>query len=146
MPHYEFPRPALTTDIALFAGSGEDLSLLLIRRRAEPFQGMWALPGGFVDEGERVVEAARRELLEETGIDWEGPLTQVGAYADPGRDPRGWTASIVWGSSLAQELPVFAGDDASDAAWHKVGSLPRLAFDHDQIVAEARARLLGLSD
>ncbi len=141
MPYYEHPRPALTADVVLFAGSGANASLLLIRRAAEPFKGMWALPGGFVEEGEHAIEAARRELLEETGIEWEGPLFQIGAFADPGRDPRGWTASVVWGAVLAEEIPAQGGDDAADAAWHRLDRLPRLAFDHEEIVAAARARL-----
>ena len=102
---YDFPRPALTADVVLFAGPAEDLSVLLIRRGRPPFRGQWALPGGFVDEGERVIDAARRELLEETGIAWDEDLLQVGTFGDPGRDPRGWTASVIWAAYVGREPP-----------------------------------------
>lgn len=138
MPCYEYPRPALTTDVVLFTGPDDDRYVLLIRRRLDPFQGAWALPGGFVDEGELVEVAARRELFEETGVEWDGPLHQSGAYADPGRDPRGWTASIAL-CGWAGELPLRAeaGDDASEVSWHSLKQLPPLAFDHDRIVLDA---------
>lgn len=134
---YEHPRPALTTDVVLLAGTETDVSVLLVRRAREPFRGMWALPGGFVDEGELVVDAARRELLEETGVDWQGPLEQLGTFADPGRDPRGWTASMVWIARTRDRARLVAGDDAAEAAWHPLASPPPLAFDHDAILAYA---------
>ncbi|MHB9002933.1 MAG: NUDIX domain-containing protein [Coriobacteriia bacterium] len=138
MHHYEFPRPALGADVVLFSGPDDDRYVLLIRRGLEPFQGTWALPGGFVDEGELVEVAARRELAEETGVEWDGILHQSGAYADPGRDPRGWTASIAF-CGWAGELPLRAeaGDDAAEVAWHSLGHLPPLAFDHDTIISDA---------
>lgn len=138
MPYYEHPRAALTADVALFCGSDEDRQVLLILRGNEPFAGMWALPGGFVDEGESVEHAARRELAEETGVAWAGPLHQSGAYADPGRDPRGWTASVAH-TAWVGESPLRAegGDDASEAAWHGLRHLPPLAFDHDLIIEDA---------
>ncbi|MRR13449.1 NUDIX hydrolase [bacterium] len=138
MPYYEHPRAALTADVALFCGPDDDRQVLLIRRGNEPFAGMWALPGGFVDEGEAVEHAARRELAEETGIEWTGPLHQSGAYADPGRDPRGWTASVAW-TAWAGEIPLrtVGGDDAAEAGWHPASHPPPLAFDHDLIVADA---------
>lgn len=139
---YDFPRPALTADVVLFAGHPEDLSVLLIRRGRPPFQGQWALPGGFVDEGERVVDAARRELLEETGIAWDENLLQVGAFGDPGRDPRGWTASVVWAAYVGHEpLAASGSDDAEAAEWFSVGDTPPLAFDHDDVLEEALARI-----
>lgn len=142
MPYYEHPRAAITADVALFCGDPADLHVLLVRRGRDPFRGTWALPGGFVDEGELVEDAARRELAEETGIRWTGALTQVGAYADPGRDPRGWTASIVWAAYVGPApLTATGGDDADDAAWQPVEALPLLAFDHNEIVDAARARL-----
>lgn len=136
MPEYEYPRPALTADVALFCGDEDDRRVLLIRRGAEPFLGNWALPGGFVDEGECVEDAARRELAEETGIVWEAELVQAGAFADPGRDPRGWTATLVY-TAWVGELPfrARAGDDAAEAEWHRVRDLPPLAFDHNHVVA-----------
>lgn len=105
--------------------------------------GRWALPGGFVDEDEPLEHAARRELEEETGLVVDDrPLVQVGTFGDPGRDPRGWTVSVVFGVVLTGELPVVAGaDDAQEAAWHSLGELPPLAFDHDIVLATARAHL-----
>lgn len=137
MPYYEHPRAALTADIALFVGAASERRVLLICRGNDPFKGMWALPGGFVDEGERVIEAARRELLEETGVDWEGPLYEVGAFADPGRDPRGWTASVAWTALTSEPIDPHAGDDAADARWHRLDELPKLAFDHGEIIERA---------
>ncbi|MDH4139579.1 MAG: NUDIX hydrolase [Coriobacteriia bacterium] len=138
MPFYEFPRPAVTADVVLFAGAPEDLRVLLIRRGREPYAGSWALPGGFLDEDEPICDAARRELAEETGIEWTGPLVEVGAFGDPGRDPRGWTVSVAWVAHVGLEpLPVKAGDDAESAEWHRIADSPPLAFDHDEVVARA---------
>jgi 8-oxo-dGTP diphosphatase len=139
MPTYEYPRPALTVDVAVFRGAAGDREVLLIQRAQEPFAGMWALPGGFVDEDEPLEAAARRELLEETGLDPNGDFTQVGAYGDPGRDPRGWTVSVVFVISLDWDDngQAQAGSDAAEAAWHRVSDLPRLAFDHDSVVSDA---------
>lgn len=135
MYEYEFPRPALTADVALFCGDDSERQVLLIRRGAAPFLGQWALPGGFVDEGELVEAAARRELAEETGIEWDGALRQAGAFADPGRDPRGWTATVVYAAWVGEiPLRATAGDDAAEAQWHLVRKLPPLAFDHSRVI------------
>ena len=142
MAHYEYPRPALTTDVALFAGAADDPLILLVRRAYPPFTGMWALPGGFVDQGEYVEAAARRELAEETGIEYADPLIQVGGYGDPGRDPRGWTVTILWAAYVGDEpLGVTAGDDAAATTWLRVSELGELAFDHRQLVADALEEL-----
>jgi len=128
----------VTADIVLVGGPPGDRRVLLIRRGNDPFAGQWALPGGFVDEGEIVEQAARRELAEETGVEWDGSLIQVGAYGDPGRDPRGWTVSVAWVANVGEDLPGARGaDDASDARWYPATELPDLAFDHDEIVADA---------
>ncbi len=135
---YEFPRPAVSVDIVLLAGTPGDRRILLVRRGREPFRDHWALPGGFIEEGERLVDAARRELAEETGIAFTGPLDQAGTWGDPGRDPRGWTVSVVFRGDVGEALPaVCGGDDAAEAAWHRIdGGLPEeLAFDHGEIVA-----------
>jgi 8-oxo-dGTP diphosphatase len=139
MPTYDFPRPALTADVAAFRGAAGGREILLVRRAHEPFAGLWALPGGFVEEGETLQRAARRELEEETGLDPLGDLHEVGSYGDPGRDPRGWNVSVVFMVMLDYDEPgtVVGGSDASEAAWHSVSSLPHLAFDHDAIVADA---------
>jgi 8-oxo-dGTP diphosphatase len=142
MAVYEYPRPALTVDLVIIAGPPEARHVLLIRRGEEPFAGCWALPGGFVDEDEPLESAARRELAEETGLRLEGSIEQVGTFGDPGRDPRGWTVSVVFGALLPGDgPPVRGGDDAAEAAWHPLDALPELAFDHDRVVAHARERL-----
>lgn len=133
---YEYPHPAFSADVALFCGDDADRRVLLIRRGFDPFVGSWALPGGFVNEGELVESAARRELTEETGIEWPGGLVQAGAFGDPGRDPRGWTVSVAYAAWVG-ELPLRAtpGDDAAEVAWHRLDDLPALAFDHDRVLA-----------
>lgn len=142
MPSYDFARPAVTVDIAVFRGGAGDRELLLVKRGSDPFAGMWALPGGFVDEDESLVSAAHRELAEETGLEPRGDLDQVGAYGDPGRDPRGWTVSVAFvvGLEWDDDAEVRAGSDAAEAAWHPVTALPALAFDHGLIVADALRR------
>jgi 8-oxo-dGTP diphosphatase len=139
MPTYDFARPALTVDVAVFRGQAGGREVLLIRRAHEPFLDLWALPGGFVDEGEKLEKAALRELAEETGLEPLGDLHQVGTYGDPGRDPRGWNVSVVYTVTLDYDEPgtVVGGSDAAEAAWHSVSSLPHLGFDHDRIVADA---------
>jgi 8-oxo-dGTP diphosphatase len=138
-PEYDYPRPMLTADILVIAEVGERRSVLLIERGSEPFKGRWALPGGFVDEGEQVAEAAPRELREETGLELAN-LELLGVWDTPGRDPRGWTVSAVYLTRVASELGVAGGDDASDARWFSAEELPELAFDHALIVADALAR------
>ena len=140
---YDYARPAFTCDTVVFAGPASARKVLLVLRGAEPFRGHWALPGGFIDEGERVVEAARRELAEETGLIWEGPLVPVGAFGDPDRDPRGWNVSAVYLADIGLDTPtVVGGDDAADAAWFFTDELPtELAFDHSDIIAAALWRL-----
>lgn len=138
MSSFDYPRAAVTADVALFAGPDSDRRILLIRRAFDPFAGLWALPGGFVKEGELVEACARRELAEETGVEWQGSLHMVGGYGDPGRDPRGWTVSIVFTEWVGEvPLRLNAGDDAAEAKWHALADLPSLAFDHDTIVAAA---------
>jgi 8-oxo-dGTP diphosphatase len=111
-------------------------SVLLIRRGHPPFAGDWALPGGFVEEGERVADAAPRELAEETGLK-TGRLALLGVYDTPGRDPRGWTVSVVYLTRVPAEMAVSGADDASDARWFRSTALPELAFDHGAIIADA---------
>jgi 8-oxo-dGTP diphosphatase len=140
---YEYARPAFTVDTVVFAGPASARKVLLVKRGAEPFAGCWALPGGFVDEGEYPVAAALRELVEETGLVWEGPLVQLGVWGDPGRDPRGWTVSAVYLVEIGLATPtVVGGDDAVAAAWCWADDLPALmAFDHANVVAAGLARL-----
>jgi 8-oxo-dGTP diphosphatase len=132
-----FPKtPALTVDCVVIDAEGR---LLLIRRGNPPHKGKYALPGGFVDVGETVEDACRRELLEETGVK-AGRLQLVGVYSDPSRDPRGHTCSVAFLARIARAVPK-AGDDAAAAEWVKGWSKLDLAFDHAKIVSDAR-RLL----
>jgi 8-oxo-dGTP diphosphatase len=138
---YEFARPALTADIVIVTYETEP-HVLLIRRGDEPFQGAWALPGGFVDPDETLAQAAVRELREETGVTGVH-LEQLGVFGDPGRDPRGWTATIAFLAQVDRsQVKPRAGDDAAETRWHPLAKTPeKLAFDHDRILARARARL-----
>ena len=140
---YDYPRPAVTVDIALLCKTAtDDVEVLLIRRGRNPFRGRWALPGGFVDEDEPLEHAARRELEEETGIRTTVTLKQIGAFGDPGRDPRGHTVSIVFAGWLDQRMPAKAADDAATADWHPASRLPDLAFDHESIMAAVLQTML----
>lgn len=137
---YPYPRPSLTVDVALVTLEAKP-RILLIRRKAEPFAGCWALPGGFVEENERPLDAARRELLEETGLT-QTDLEQLHAFGDSGRDPRGWTVSIVYTARVIPELlKPFAGDDAAAVRWFSLTKPPELAFDHGIILSRVRIRL-----
>ncbi len=127
---YEYPRPGLTSDIALFRFYQGNLEILLIKRADYPYIGSWALPGGFVDEGETAELAAARELHEETGIKGIN-LQQVFITSTPKRDPRGWTVSVIFYGFSQKKLKIIAGDDASEAAWFSINDLPDLAFDHE---------------
>lgn len=133
-----FPAtPALTVDCVVFDPTGR---VLLIRRRHEPFKGGYALPGGFVEIGETVEEACRRELREETGV-CARDLRPVGVYSDPSRDPRGHTVSVAFLAQLAAPAEAVAGDDAAAAEWVADWRRQRLAFDHARILADAEKML-----
>ncbi len=135
---YDYPRPALTVDVALVTREARP-RVLLIRRGKDPFAGKWALPGGFVDAGERLIDAARRELKEETGVE-VGDLEQLHAAGDPDRDPRGWTVSVVF-FARTDVLDAKGMDDASDAKWFPLDKLPPMAFDHAAILKRAAGRV-----
>lgn len=128
--------PLLAVDCVVF--DAED-RLLLIRRANAPFRGLHALPGGFVDVGETVEQACRRELAEETGVK-AGRITLVGVYSDPARDPRGHVVSPVFVTRIRRATPK-AGDDASAAEWVTGWRRLKLAFDHARIVRDAVRRL-----
>ncbi|MCI0488584.1 MAG: NUDIX hydrolase [Blastocatellia bacterium] len=139
---YDYPRPSVTVDIALFRRASDRVEVLLIKRAREPFKGMWAFPGGFVDRDESLEDAAARELKEETGL--EGiRFQQVGAFGDPGRDPRGHTVSIVFTAVIDGSQKAKAADDADDARWHSAARPPALAFDHKKLLRIARERAFG---
>jgi 8-oxo-dGTP diphosphatase len=137
---YDYPRPAVTVDIVIVTRARRP-RVLLIRRKHEPFEGMWAIPGGFVEMDESLEEAARRELLEETGVRTKH-LEQLHTFGDPGRDPRGRTISVVYLARVnPRQIKPKAADDAAEVGWYRLDELPPLAFDHEQILAVARKTL-----
>lgn len=114
----------------------EDGRVVLVKRGIEPFEGAWVLPGGHVEEGEQVGDAAVREAREETGLDIELDRI-VGVYDAPGRDPRGPVISIAYAASVAGGV-MDAATDAEEARWFPLDDLPELGFDHAKILADAR--------
>lgn len=131
-----YVAPALTVDAVLLKGDG----VLLIRRGQPPHKGAWAIPGGFVDVGETVEDAVRRELVEETGL--KGDIVDLlGVYSDPERDPRGHTVSVTFVLKVAGIVQVGDLDDADEAKWFPLDALPPLAFDHARILGDAKAWL-----
>ena len=139
---YAYPRPALTVDLVLFCAQDTETYILLIKRKHPPFPGLCALPGGFVDEGETLLHAALRELKEETNLE-DITIQQSGAFAAPGRDPRGWTVSVAFTGLLNELIKLQAGDDAAEATWHPISKLPCLAFDHLQIIERVMHTAFG---
>ncbi len=140
---YEYARAALTIDCVVFGLDEEDLKILLIQRDIEPFEGRWALPGGFVRLDETLEESAKRELEEETGIK-KVFLEQLYTFSELERDPRERVISVAY-YALVQlsNHRVKAATDARDAAWFSVNSIPSLAFDHEKILSLAHERLRG---
>ncbi|MGH3813450.1 MAG: NUDIX domain-containing protein [Pseudonocardiaceae bacterium] len=146
-PH-EGETAILAADVVLFAEVDGQQRVLLIDRGWPPFDGRWALPGGHLDVGEEFPDAARRELLEETGIDIDvEDLVHVGAYGGPRRDPRGRVVTFAYTAALSSAPAPVAGDDARFACWIPlVDVLDRpeiLAFDHDRILTDALSTRQG---
>jgi 8-oxo-dGTP diphosphatase len=140
---YEYPRPALTVDCVVFGLDAEDLRVLLIQRALPPFEGQWALPGGFVRIDEPLEDAARRELEEETGLG-DVFLEQLYTFGAVRRDPRERIVSVAYYALVnLRDHQVHAATDASDAAWFGIHDVPRLAFDHADILQTALDRLRG---
>lgn len=138
---YDFPRPALTVDCAIFGFAGGDLNVLLIERALPPFEGAWALPGGFVRMDESVDDAARRELSEETGLR-HVYLEQLYTFGAPDRDPRGRVVTVAYFALVKMgSEKLRATTDARSAKWFPVDDVRELAFDHKEILAKAIQRL-----
>lgn len=138
---YDWPRPMVTADAAVFAFFDGRPHLLLIWRKIDPYKGRWALPGGFVELDEDLPDAAARELAEETGVR-NVPLEQLGAFGRPGRDPRGRTITVAYFGIVEKDWDrIRAADDAERAQWFDISSLPPMAFDHDEIARCAIERL-----
>ena len=132
---YDYPRPAVTADCVVFCNDSDGLSVLLIERASEPFKGCWAIPGGFMDMDENAEDCAKRELKEETGLEI-GKMRQLGAFTEVNRDPRGRTVSIAY-YAVIEKAEVKGSDDAAQARWFPIDSIPSLAFDHEKILAMA---------
>jgi len=141
----QFPAFAVTADVVILTMSDSRLHVLLVRRGVAPFEGMWAIPGGFKRPTETLDEAAKRELAEETGVDGACLLTQFGVYDDPGRDPRMNVVTVAYLAVLRELGAIVAGADAADAALVPVSEAlngkNELAFDHAQIVRDAVERV-----
>jgi 8-oxo-dGTP diphosphatase len=143
LPHqYKYPHPAVAVDLVIFTLVADRLHVLLVERGVEPFRGALALPGGFVRITEDLEEAARRELREETGLS-QAYLEQVAAFGAPDRDPRERVISVSFYAIIsADKVALQAGSDATAVRWHPCHELPQLAFDHADIIAAAKARLI----
>lgn len=143
MPYtYEYPRPSVTVDCIIFGlDESSKLKVLLIQRAKDPFKDRWALPGGFVDMEETLEEAALRELEEETGVK-DLFVEQLYTFGAPDRDPRGRVISVAYYALVnLEEHPVEAASDARHVRWFELEHLPKLAFDHQQIMTVAIKRL-----
>lgn len=138
---YDYPRLMLTVDAVVFRINGDKPEVLLIQRKHDPYAGMWALPGGYVDMDETVEEAIVRELEEETGLKTKN-LKQLYTFSAIGRDPRGRSVSVTFfGLTEMDNSTVSGSDDASDAQWFNIDQLPKLAFDHIKAVKMAITKI-----
>lgn len=141
---YDYPMPSITCDVLVLnqqinvtaEGSLKSKSnVLLIKRKNEPFKDCWALPGGFMEIDETLVECAKRELKEETGIDVDASKLHFKKILDKvDRDSRGRVISVVYMTHVSKQIKVKAGDDAKEYAWFDVNNLPdNIAFDHKEL-------------
>ena len=132
---YRWPRASVTADAVLFAERDGQTYVLLIQRGNDPYKGYWAFPGGFLEMDETVARCAERELEEETGIVLTG-MQLSGIYSDVERDPRGRVITAAY-AAMTTMPEATAADDAVAAQWWPLNALPKLAFDHDKILADA---------
>jgi len=138
---YEYPHPAVTTDIVIFTIRQDELKVLLIKRALPPFQREWALPGGFVNLDESLEAGARRELEEETGV--KGVyLEQLYTFGAPDRDPRERVITVAYYALIpSDKIEIRAASDAEGVSWFGMHEVPDLAFDHGHILKAAHERL-----
>jgi len=141
----KYPPFAVTVDVVILSMLDSRLNVLLVRRGVPPYEGMWAIPGGFKRPAESLNEAAQRELAAETGVDSAGLLAQFGAYGDPGRDPRMNVVTVAYLAVLREVGAIVPGTDAAAAALIRVSDVLNgkieLAFDHARIVGDAVERV-----
>jgi 8-oxo-dGTP diphosphatase len=143
---YDFPHPAVTTDVVILTIRDRKLKILLVRRAGEPYRGAWALPGGFVEPDEGLDQAAARELEEETGVTGVY-LEQLYTFGEPKRDPRERVITVAYYALIPSDrLRLQAADDAEAVGWFAMDELPALAFDHADIIAMAHQRLVAKLD
>lgn len=136
----QYWKPSVATDVVIFTIVEGVLKVLLIERGEEPFKASWALPGGFLREAESLDQCAAREVKEEVGISGLH-MEQLYSFGAPLRDPRGRVISVSYMALLRMQEKATAGSDAADARWYPVERLPKLAFDHRDIIHMAHDRL-----
>ena len=137
---YKYPRPAVTADCVVITKEAEP-KVLLIQRGADPYKGFWAFPGVFMNMDETTEQCAIRELEEETGLRVT-TVQQIGAYSKVDRDPRGRTITVAYLAIIDKPAQVTGQDDAAKADWFPLSALPELAFDHTDILRDAKQLLM----
>ena len=136
---YDYPRPAVTADCVVITKSKKP-EVLLIQRDNEPFKGQWAFPGGFMNMNETTEQCAVRELEEETSLK-VSKIKQIGTYSKVDRDPRGRTITVAYLTIIDNAEAVKGLDDAAKAQWFPLSALPKLAFDHEEIMEDVKKEL-----
>ena len=143
---YEYPHPAVTTDIVVFTIRQQRLNVLLVKRKCQPYQGAWALPGGFLQIDEDLRQGATRELVEETGVK-DVFLEQLYTFGRPNRDPRERVITVAYYALIpSDKIRLRAATDAEEVDWFPLQNIPKLAFDHDIILEKAKQRLVAKLD
>lgn len=137
--HYKYPHPSVTTDCVIFGFDGEQVKVLLIQRGFDPYKGYWAFPGGFLEMTESAEEGAKRELMEETGMDTTF-VKQFHTFSTPDRDPRERVITVAY-YSLVRMSEVKGMDDAAQAKWFSLDEVPKLAFDHEEMLRIAKEEI-----
>ncbi|MFD0931178.1 NUDIX domain-containing protein [Psychroflexus salinarum] len=130
---------SVTVDAVIFFKEEQERFLLLIKRKRDPFKNHWALPGGFIDADELVINACQRELKEETNLDLSlDQFRFLSFYDKPNRDPRSRTITFAFVAEIENRIEVKGDDDADEAKWFNIQNLPKLAFDHLKIIKDAQ--------